>query len=360
MTSEIQAILKGMVVKTTEFESNKKIIGISQTNITDTQAGPAPLSKQNGFAPAEVESQETLASAAEKVLGFNPNQAVPIQDPNSKEPVGFKLPEPEKVTGVTDLPPVFVNDAQELNKLVDQNALTESTANFSQKVIEPLMESISTANNNTVPAEIDQTITPETLPPTINGPVVGTEPTGDMSSLFAPLQEAPKEVVEPVVTPAVAPIDIAPIEPVVPETPVEPETPVAPPALPNPEDDVVLVNPLTESPSDGITPLPVELPQEGIPSEEESKEVANVQEVTMNNDEINKLIDTKKEEVQAKVNQLFEELKKEINKEMQNGKQNLPLGEISAIDRAVEEGMGKVDAVVAPTLPVEEQPPLSM
>lgn len=83
MISEKETILKGLVVTTADYDTSKKIIGISSANLTPNNEGIAPLSKENAFVQEtkeELPSTEIIES-----LTFLPSneeiKEIPTPDP---------------------------------------------------------------------------------------------------------------------------------------------------------------------------------------------------------------------------------------------------------------------------------------
>lgn len=91
MISEVDNIIKGRVVKTVEFDSDKKIIGIAESTVKSQDGiSPAPLAKQTAFT---VVQDERIQQAAAKVLGSDiPDAAAvpiapadPLQEPKESD-----------------------------------------------------------------------------------------------------------------------------------------------------------------------------------------------------------------------------------------------------------------------------------
>ncbi|NLC48111.1 MAG: hypothetical protein GX758_01955 [Tenericutes bacterium] len=169
MISEVEQILKGKVVTTVDYENNKKIIGIGQATLTPTADSPAPLSKQGAF-EVVVSNQDTLASAAEKVLGIDTNNAVPIIDPAVLEQQttnrDFIIPEPQTTENVISVAPVFLDN--EGANLENEEVKVEAEEALDTPVIPPF----------------DTTFNPNELPPVSTESVVGAEPLGVNDALF--------------------------------------------------------------------------------------------------------------------------------------------------------------------------------
>lgn len=69
MFSEKENILKGLVVSTADYDTGKKIIGISSANLTPNEEGIAPLSKENAFVK-EIKEQELPNTEITESLTF--------------------------------------------------------------------------------------------------------------------------------------------------------------------------------------------------------------------------------------------------------------------------------------------------
>lgn len=73
MISEVQNLLNGQVIVTPEFVGNKKIIGISASNLTPTLDGSIPLSKQNAFEKVNTQTNvESFTSLQPNNFQANP------------------------------------------------------------------------------------------------------------------------------------------------------------------------------------------------------------------------------------------------------------------------------------------------
>lgn len=225
MISEIENLEKGIVVSTIEYDANKRIIGIGTPTITpNPTTGIAPLSKQTAFVPEE---KESLAQVAEKVLGANPNQAVPVQEPMSGEQPVPVIPTPSVNDSITT-EAVNVEIPTELGDL--------STV---KEVAEPIKSSIAEIAKSIPNPEENKLSAPEiTVPVTepIATPqdVLATEPSGINENLFA---TTPVPAIEPM-APVSVENSIKQVEPTEQSTPaIEPlsvEQPVIKPETPAP------------------------------------------------------------------------------------------------------------------------------
>lgn len=174
MISEIENIEKGIVVSTIEYDANKRIIGIGTPTITpNPTTGVAPLSKQSAFIP---EVKENLAQVAEKVLGANPNQTVPIQEPAIGQPATV-IPTPTLNDPITT-EAVNVEIPTELGNLSTVKDMTKPIKNS----ITELAKSIPNPEQKIESSEL---VVPVAEPVATPQEVLATEPTGINENLFA-------------------------------------------------------------------------------------------------------------------------------------------------------------------------------
>ena len=194
MISEIENIEKGIVVSTIEYDANKRIIGIGTPTITpNPTTGVAPLSKQTAFVP---EVKENLAQVAEKVLGANPNQTVPIQEPAVGQPA-TAIPTPTLNDSITT-EAVKVEIPTELGNLSTVKDVTEPIKNS----ITELAKSIPNPEQK---VETNELVVPVAEPVATPQEVLATEPTGINEGLFATNPTGTIEAT-PSETPAVQPV----------------------------------------------------------------------------------------------------------------------------------------------------------
>lgn len=250
MTSEIENIEKGIVVSTIEFDANKRIIGIGTPTITpNPTTGIAPLSKQTAFVP---EVKENLAQVAEKVLGANPNQAVPIQEPLGNQTVPV-IPTPTLNDSITNqaVNVEIPTDLGNLSPIKDATEPIKSTIAEMTKPMAPVIEEPK--------IEAPEVVVPIAEPIASPQEVMATEPTGINEQLFAgnpvePMQQAvPIEPVEPIANPSLeqpvpAPLSFEPRAEIKSEEPKQeevnavPVTPLNVPISPAPIEQPVTMN----------------------------------------------------------------------------------------------------------------------
>lgn len=253
MVSEIENLEKGIVVSTIEYDANKRIIGIGTPTITPNPAtGIAPLSKQTAFVP---EVKESLAEVAEKVLGTNPNQAVPIQEPTSGQPKTIPTP--------------TLNDSistEAVNVEIPTDLGNLSTV---KEVAEPIKNSIAEITKS-IPApteakvEVPEIAVPVAEPVATPQEVLATEPTGVNEQLFASAPAPTENTIEvptesiAAVTSTIPPKSVAPIAQTVPVEPLNNTANVASePTAPAPLsfEPRTEIKPL-EAHTEEITPVP--------------------------------------------------------------------------------------------------------
>lgn len=236
MVSEIENLEKGIVVSTIEYDANKRIIGIGTPTITpNPTTGIAPLSKQTAFVP---EVKENLAEVAEKVLGANPNQAVPIQEPTSGQS--------------TTIPTPTLNDSistEAVNVEIPTDLGNLSTV---KEVAEPIKNSIAEiAKSMPAPTEtkveVPEIAVPVAEPVATPQEVLATEPTGINEQLFASAPTSTESIAA--VTPTIPPESVAPVAQTIPVGPLSNTENVA-------SEPKVEIKPL-EAHTEEITPVPV-------------------------------------------------------------------------------------------------------
>lgn len=190
MISEVDNILKGRVESTVEYEAARKIIGISQANLTPGEDGVVPLAKQNAFV-TETKEEEVVAL---ETLDFS-SDVKPADETSSIEQSSIPgLKEPEFNDVAVDAP-LEVTSPKELSGL---NMTASSEVSEKPQASEPVEE---------VSGTIDIQM------PQMPDKIVGLEPTEVDSNLFElpkqdnPNYEIPSDGKEEV------PATIAPVEP---------------------------------------------------------------------------------------------------------------------------------------------------
>ena len=204
MVSEIDNIIKGLVVSTSDFDNNKKIIGVNNDNITPDENGICPLGKQGAFIKEEkpvemfeeISAIDSIASAAngnvEETLDFQPK---PIETPAA--PVA---PEP---TPAVETPKFILPAAVESDVTTDVPVEVAPTDTLQTMIVEtPAPVEVVSAQEESTEKEIELQM------PVMDEEVVANEPTGVDNSLFenasGPVSQLPDPSAETVVNPPVA------------------------------------------------------------------------------------------------------------------------------------------------------------
>lgn len=218
MTSEINNLLRGNVVSTVEFDTNKKIIGVSTANLTPNESGITPLGKQGAFEVKKEEAIETFDIAVNDAL----NKPVEDTIENIDLP---KIGEPKESVGK------FIPEPQESDIVLENPVSVDSMSSLSSlsmpKLDEPSEEIKEEVQINEPAFDIQM--------PEMPGEVVAEAPSGLNDNLFvdtpSDLQNtvAPVEEVETPIISNDVPLEPDPIEPIPEPTHVEF------PSLPNEE-----------------------------------------------------------------------------------------------------------------------------
>ena len=178
MISEVENITKGLVVSTVEFDTSKKVIGVSTKNLTPDPTGIAPLGKQGAF---QVEATETIDFT----------QAINSAQAQVPEPVAESIELPVLGSNVenTGLKAPVTSD------VISENPVqVENPANLTGFDI-PNIETPQEETQQEVPAE---PVAIDIQMPEMPSVVVADEPSGLNESLFegAEIQKAPVSILE--------------------------------------------------------------------------------------------------------------------------------------------------------------------
>lgn len=118
MYSEVSNILKGRVESTIDYDSSKKIIGISTSNVSLNAQGVIPLAKQNAFKEEEKTNVDEGVNALESIdLTPNDTEVVDFSSMNSTIDTPT-LKEPSAVSDIAMDAPVSVESPASLGKFV--------------------------------------------------------------------------------------------------------------------------------------------------------------------------------------------------------------------------------------------------
>lgn len=186
MTSEINSLLKGSLVSTVEFDTNKKIIGVSTANLTPNESGIAPLGKQGAFKVEKEEAIETFDIAVNDALAAPVEETIENVDlPKMDEPAqgGKFIPEPQESDIVLENP-VDVSGIDTLSSLTAPVSEEQSTTT---EIVEPVVE-----------PELDIQL------PEMPEQVVAEAPSGLNDNLFV---DTPSEAVETIPVTDTTPVE---------------------------------------------------------------------------------------------------------------------------------------------------------
>lgn len=249
MIGEIENIKKGLVVATVEYDTSKKIIGVSTSNLVPGPNGIAPLEKQGAF------QTPTVAETIDFVQAINNTQQL------AEEPTGqVELSVLDVPTNNIELKAPVASDVISENPIQVENP--SNLTGFDMPSIEPVQEEVQ----EEVPTEL---VAIDIQMPEMPSVVVADEPTGLNESLFegtesqpstsileeqSPVQEAPQAVEMPQVNIEMPTI---PVEPAVQE-PVEVQTEQQPSVLPAVENTLESIP--TTTASEEIPTFDIQMP----------------------------------------------------------------------------------------------------
>ena len=193
MTGEVQNILKGSVVTTVEYDTGRRLIGVSTSNLIPGANGVAPLSKQGAFqVPEKADTLETVdfVQAISNVQGQDDTIAETVDLPMlDQQPAPLKEPVHSDV--ITENPVQVEN--------------TASMGSFDLPSIEM----------PTQPEQPVEEVTPVAMDiqmPQMTEAIVADEPTGTNDQIFeGSEQPAPTSILESTLVAEVAPITETPV-----------------------------------------------------------------------------------------------------------------------------------------------------
>lgn len=308
MISEVEKIKQGLVEKTVEFDTQRKVIGVSTTNLLPNENGIVPLSKQGAFEPVETIDFSDAVNQNAPQEEIIEQLDLPVLD---STPQAGTLPEPVHNDVLTGSP-VSVENPQDLSGF---------------KIPEPVIEEEPSVMEPVAPAAIDIQM-PE-MPET----VVANEPeTMDANIFETPLQEETpvltqsEEILNSI--PSTTPVnEQPPMFESVTETPVMENVNIEIPLI---EEDTAtpleeVVQPVVEPISEPVTELePIQ--EENLPSLNNEKAEEKSNEINQNAifEEYRKLVDpilakytTAIQEAANIFNERLKEIEQEKNKELE-------------------------------------------
>lgn len=275
MVSEMNTILGGQVVKSNEFDANKKIIGIAASNLIADAQGIVPLSKQGAFVQEERIDPELQAALDQGAVAAIEGQFVgtPIDSEDLDNPITMG-----------DTSSLTSSAAPAFESPIDVTALVPETKEEKKVVVDemelPKMEEVVSGDPSVINEDLfDMPAGLSSIGPSDGTDVVfGDEaptqdgPVPEVAVEEAPIQDAPAPEVAVEEAPIVdvpEPVDMPlPMDDVAPGSFDEPTPlPIEEPSADAGLDDKL---PDFELPTEEITP---ELPQDDTPFEEAQEEV---------------------------------------------------------------------------------------
>lgn len=229
MQSEIDNIMKGIVVQTPDYISNKRVIGIGQSTVIDQNGQCAPLSKQSAFLNSLEENVQsevtfnndlnTLNVNAETSVGSTElNPSIPELQPEIETPVYVDNLDSKIINQSSDVinEPILSDTPVSINNPDGLENLLGDIPNIGDKVdtlISKTIDSQMSPYNGELNSEIME---PVTLPKLDEPSVAAVDPTQIKDSLFndkvEQISQSNDTINEPmsVVTPTIVNDDIIP------------------------------------------------------------------------------------------------------------------------------------------------------
>lgn len=224
MICEKETILKGLVMKTADYDTGKKIIGISSANLTPNEAGNVPLSKETAFVKPTLEEVHPNSEIVES-LNFVPSETENQEKIQESNPLDTK------------------DEIQESNPLLESDPLADINPQRLNEIEVDIFKGIETIPEEKVEEKVPVVSTDLEMP--VMEQVIAQEPDSVNEDLFASLpslenltQEqtlenvtTPESVVETIEEPLV-PVDVSTPESVLSDLPLLTEEENLPQELP--------------------------------------------------------------------------------------------------------------------------------
>jgi hypothetical protein len=317
MVSEIDNIVKGLVVSTSDFDNNKKIIGVNNDNITPDENGICPLGKQGAFIKEEkpveqfeeISALDSIPSASapvEETLDFSTPAPAPVADVAPVEPLPIGIPDAAPVPTEQPAAPKFILPEATVSDTT-MEAPVEVAPNDSLNTL--IMETPKPIEEVSKPEEVTEAEV-ELQMPVMDEEILASEPTGIDNSLFENAG------------PSVSTFDSAAPAPA-PEA-VPAEAPIETPALEN-----------TAAPVEAPAPAPVANPT--VESAQSTNAPASVDGVDAAkvNELVGKMLDELSLKLSKHIKEDIEEYKNNLNNLLLNKEPNVA-NEEPKVEAAVE------------------------
>lgn len=135
MINEKETILKGLVVSTADYDTGKKIIGISSANLTPNESGIVPLSKEGAFSEEKVETlpnTEVIES-----LSFLPSDSEENTEVKENNPLSDINPQALNEMNVDILKGLDISGEENKEETIDEQGPT-----VNENMEMPVMEEV--------------------------------------------------------------------------------------------------------------------------------------------------------------------------------------------------------------------------
>lgn len=331
MISEVEKIKQGLVEKTVEFDTQRKVIGVSTTNLLPNENGIVPLSKQGAFEPVETIDFSDAVNQNAPQEEIIEQLDLPVLD---STPQAGTLPEPVHNDVLTGSP-VSVENPQDLSGfkipepvIEEEPSVMEPVAPAAIDIQMPEMPETVVANEpETMDANIFETPLQEETPvltqsEEILNSIPSTTPVNEQPPMFESVTETPVMENVNIEIPLIEEDTATPLEEVV-QPVVEPisEEVVEEPTIEQPETEIPIQEPISE-PGTELEPIQ----EENLPSLNNEKAEEKSNEINQNAifEEYRKLVDpilakytTAIQEAANIFNERLKEIEQEKNKELE-------------------------------------------
>lgn len=286
MTGEVQNILKGSVVTTVEYDTGRRLIGVSTSNLIPGASGVAPLSKQGAFqVPEKSDTLETV----DFVQAISNAQ---VQEDAIAETVDLPM---------LDQQPATLKEPVHSDVITENPVQVENSASMGSFDLPSIEKSVQ-------PEQPVEDVTPVAIDiqmPQMTDAIVADEPTGPNDQIFEGAEQpAPTSILEstpvdgitspevaetvPAIENSAASENIGNVNPenVAPETPAPVSAEVAPtyeppvvdiqlPVIEEKKDEDIMGSIPTTTPDTTIPTFNIDIPVMSVPGEETPVVVEN-------------------------------------------------------------------------------------
>lgn len=343
MTGEIDKILKGKVEATMDYDMNKKVIGVSLTNLLPNEKGIVPLSKQDAFIQEQQEQSQIVEEAMQTTIDTpTTSEGSILPEPKQEEVI---MENPLEVENPSVLEGLSVSSENEVVSPVVEGVKDETEYKFldiqmPQMPDEVVAKEPETTNENLFEtSEINNTMEAQIQEPTTEASQnLTTEQTGVLPQL---------DLEQPLTIETTNP------QPVVQEQQLEPVNPLI-------EEPQQVVSPQVETevqPMELINPI-VEDSQQEVSSEVEPEPQPMLEQLPKSEIvDLDQVLENKKNELVNRINELTIKYTEEINELI---KQEIQKTQTSVFQETlnpiVNDAINQINNMVIPTeQPVQQE-----